>query len=164
MALLDLSLRALYRHTTSGTEEGIFSPQTSKTLPRLLEAQKAHQPCPGLVLRVAALRSSGWPLGSSFPFLKVTHICRLAFLPYEEGSQPSFISCGLCLLWIQTGSICAHKISLLSDRLATSLVSPSRACFFTVLQQTAENCVQIFKFCFFLPSAVCSQVRRESLM
>lgn len=96
-ALLDLSPRALYRDTTSGTEEGTFSLQTQDAAPPL-EAQKGVSALPRPVLRVAALRISGWPLGSSFPVLKVTHVCRLAFLPYEEGSQPSFISCGLCLL------------------------------------------------------------------
>lgn len=63
---------------------------------------------------------------------------------------------------IQTGSVCAHKISLLSGRLATSLVSSSQYAFSLFCNMDRLRIVQIFKFCFFLPSAMCSQARRES--
>lgn len=159
MALLDLSLRALYRDTTSGTEEGIFSPTNPRRCPAPWKHRKAYQPCPGLVLRVAALRISVAFLRVIIPFFEGDIYLQASF----SCSLPRRLAAFLHFLWslsplIQTGSICAHKISLLSDRLATSLVSSSQYAFSLFCNMDRLRIVQTFKFC--LPSAVCSQVRR----
>lgn len=139
------------------------SPHKPKMQPCPWKHRREYQPCPVLVVRVAALRISGWPLGSSFPFLKGDTYLQASFSVLGR-SLTAFLHFPWSLSpLMQTGSVCAHRISLLSDRLATSLGSLSQYAFSLFGNMDRLRILQIFKFCFFLPSAVCSQARRESL-